>query len=73
MHCPDSKILWSIFAAGTNVEGYFLQIKEVYKWWRDNVATKLKALFRVVPMFILWQIWKRRNIVSMEDKCLSIA
>ncbi|KAK4724266.1 hypothetical protein R3W88_027045 [Solanum pinnatisectum] len=36
----------------------------IHKWWSKDCSSKLRPLFKVVPSFINWQIWKRRNIIS---------
>ncbi|KAK4724151.1 hypothetical protein R3W88_026930 [Solanum pinnatisectum] len=65
MQCPISKDLWSLFTGATGGQGPFVQIKQTLdKWWKSDCVDKLKSLFRAVPIFIIWQIWKRRNIIS---------
>lgn len=29
-------------------------------------AGKLKPIFKAIPAFIIWQIWKRRNVIKHE-------
>ncbi|WMV59135.1 hypothetical protein MTR67_052520, partial [Solanum verrucosum] len=69
MQCPISKDLWNLFAGAAGVQGPFVQIKQTLdKWWKSDCVAKLKPLFRAVPIFIIWQIWKRRNIIDHGGK-----
>ncbi|KAH0698739.1 hypothetical protein KY284_012954 [Solanum tuberosum] len=69
MKCPDSESLWKDFAAAAGLFGPFLQLRDTFnKWETTDVVPKLKPLYKVVPMFIVWQIWRRRNVIAYGDK-----
>jgi len=69
MKCPDSESLWKDFAAAAGLFGPFLQLRDTFnKWETTDVVPKLKPLYKVVPMFIVWQIWRRRNVIAHGDK-----
>ncbi|XP_049399871.1 uncharacterized protein LOC125863926 [Solanum stenotomum] len=36
----------------------------LYKWWNADVSAKLKPVLMVVPLFICWQVWRRRNALK---------
>lgn len=47
----------------------FFQLRNsVRKGWNASVVSKLKPIYKVVPMFILWQIWKKRNCIKHGGK-----
>lgn len=67
--CSMANRLWNSYASAAGVDGPLIQLKStVHKWRLANSTPKLKILFKVVPMFILWQIWKRKNIVVHGGK-----
>lgn len=66
--CPIAIRLWTSYAAVAGLQGLFLNLKDtIIKWWKTQCVDKLKPLYRVVPAFILWQIWKRRN--NLKHDC----
>lgn len=67
MHYPDTK-LWRFFVVNTDIDNPFLLVKDVYKWWRVDVVSKLKSIYKVLSLFIIWQIWKRRYMVNHTEK-----
>ncbi|KAH0776352.1 hypothetical protein KY290_007763 [Solanum tuberosum] len=67
--CPDAKYLWETFSGAAGIQGPFIQMKQtIYQWCvgggGGECSPKLKPLFRSVPIFIIWQIWKRRNRIK---------
>ncbi|KAH0732966.1 hypothetical protein KY289_004154 [Solanum tuberosum] len=40
----------------------------MFKWWNATCSVKLRPLFNAVPTFIMWQIWKRRNMIRHGGK-----
>ncbi|KAG5595459.1 hypothetical protein H5410_036691 [Solanum commersonii] len=38
--------------------------EERTKWWEIRNCAKLMPILQVVPAFICWQLWKRRNIIE---------
>ena len=49
------------------MEGPFLQLKDtLYERWNANAFAKLKPVLIVIPLFICWQVWKRRNALTFR-------
>ncbi|WMV32496.1 hypothetical protein MTR67_025881 [Solanum verrucosum] len=62
--------IWEKEAAG--IQGPMVQLRQVLRlWWEAECGSKLKPMLHVVPIFIIWQLWKRRNIVK-HGGCMSI-
>ncbi|KAH0776735.1 hypothetical protein KY290_008146 [Solanum tuberosum] len=62
------------FVAGAGIEGPFHHLKNiVWNWWKTEVSPKLKPIYKTVPLFILWQIWKRRNKIKYGGKMSQIS
>ncbi|KAK6789639.1 hypothetical protein RDI58_013439 [Solanum bulbocastanum] len=56
-----------IWEAG--LHGPFVQLRQtIYKWWEGECVPKLRPLYKVVPAFIIWQLWKRRNVIRHGGK-----
>ncbi|KAK4726926.1 hypothetical protein R3W88_031843 [Solanum pinnatisectum] len=57
-----------------SIEHLFMKCPDSESQWKDfawetaDVVPKLKPLYKVVPMFIVWQIWRRRNVIAHGDK-----
>jgi len=67
--CPMANELWELFADAVGIQGPFLQLKHtIDKWWNEKFVPKLKPLFRAVPVFIIWQIWKIRNKITKKHQ-----
>ncbi|KAH0729954.1 hypothetical protein KY289_001142 [Solanum tuberosum] len=66
---PVATTLWKTFAAAAGLRGPFPHQKDtMFKWWNDTCCVKLGPLFNAVPTFIMWQIWKRRNMIRHGGK-----
>ncbi|KAK4737032.1 hypothetical protein R3W88_000729 [Solanum pinnatisectum] len=64
IHCPTAYSVWKIFAEAAGIQGPMVQFRQVINlWWEVDCGGKRKPLIHVVPIFTIWQIWKRRNIV----------
>lgn len=62
MECKFLKDLQEYFAAIVGVNGpFFTTPNSVIKRWNTAIIPKLKTIYKVVPIIILWQIWKKRN------------
>lgn len=67
--CSTAKKLRNTFVPIADVQGPFLQVGDtIQKWWSKECSSNLKPLFKAVPSFITWKIWKRRNIISHGGK-----
>ncbi|KAK4734481.1 hypothetical protein R3W88_008742 [Solanum pinnatisectum] len=58
-----ARVVWQYFngAAGINHLTYLKQ--SIRKWWDTGGNARVKVVFQVVPMIILWVLWKRRNTI----------
>ncbi|WMV08231.1 hypothetical protein MTR67_001616 [Solanum verrucosum] len=71
IHCPTAYCLWREFAEATGIQGPMVQLRQVIQlWWEADCGSKLKPMLHVVPIFIIWKLWKRRNIVK-HGGCMS--
>ncbi|WMV24324.1 hypothetical protein MTR67_017709 [Solanum verrucosum] len=67
--CPNAKFLWQWFAGAAGLHGPFVQLRQtIYKWWEGECVPKLRPLYKAIPAFILWQLWKRRNVIRHGGK-----
>lgn len=59
---PIAQKLWKHLAscAGIIIEGLNLQ-HVIINWWRALVSTKLKIVYKIISMVVIWELWKRRN------------
>lgn len=65
---------WSYFCsfAGYSTEG--LNLREVIMlWWGAEVKNAMRPYYRVLPSFIIWELWRRRNKMKHEGKRISVA
>lgn len=63
--CPDANYLWKLFAGAIGIQGPFILLSQtIFKWWKEDCVAKLKTLCRSIPCFIVWQLWKRRNMIK---------
>lgn len=62
---PIAAKLWRQFAscAGVSMEGMQLSLVLI-TWWNSNAAPKMKPILKVTPIFIIWELWKRRNSIK---------
>lgn len=60
--------LWRQFAscAGIIMEETHLQ-HQITKWWTMDSSTRLHPILKVVPLIIIWFLWRRRNL-KRHDK-----
>ena len=67
--CTVAKKCWETFAGAAGIQGPFAQLKHIiYKWWNVECTPKLKPIYKAIPAFIIWQIWKRRNMIKHGGK-----
>nr|XP_009764832.1 PREDICTED: uncharacterized protein LOC104216481 [Nicotiana sylvestris] len=59
---PEYKMLWIKRLVVTLV-----QVHQVIRaWWSVDYCAKLRPLFQAAPVIIIWELWKRRNIMKHE-------
>lgn len=57
------------FAESAGLHITVIQINQVLEdWWKVDCTHKQKPMFRAVPAFIIWVIWKRRNVIKHGGK-----
>lgn len=54
---------------GININGMLLQ-QLIHSWWKENSNPKVQKILKIVPMVIMWEIWKKRN-ARRYDKDMS--
>ncbi|KAK4718156.1 hypothetical protein R3W88_016494 [Solanum pinnatisectum] len=60
--CPATMRVWETFIAATGNQIHFLQlVVTIKKWWKVDSPAKLISLYKSIPAFILWHVWRRRN------------
>ncbi|KAK4714142.1 hypothetical protein R3W88_020049 [Solanum pinnatisectum] len=53
-----------LFAEVAGIQGPLIQLRQVIdSWWNATCCSKLKPFLKAVPAFIIWSIWKRRNVI----------
>lgn len=61
--------IWRYFAKAAGIIGPLVQVKQVVKrWWTEKADARVKVIFQVVPILILWSLWKRRNTILHRGK-----
>lgn len=67
--CPDANFLRRTLSRPAGIQGPYIQLKQTLdKWWGADCNVKLRPLFNAVPIFIIWQIWKRRDVFRNGEK-----
>lgn len=62
---PVAKKVWKFFADTIGIQITGCQLKVVlHKWWDMDASPKLKPIVQAIPSFIIWQLWKRRNVLK---------
>ncbi|KAH0777413.1 hypothetical protein KY290_008824 [Solanum tuberosum] len=65
---------WFYFCsfAGLSISG--LQLREVIMvWWGANTKKALRPLYRALPSFVIWELWRRRNRMKHEGRKTSVS
>ncbi|KAG5590590.1 hypothetical protein H5410_041104 [Solanum commersonii] len=48
----------------SRIQGPFVKVRQAIEvWWKVKCVIKFKSLCKVTPAFIIWHIWKRRNLI----------
>ena len=49
-------------------------VKEVLSSWKGSfVGRKRKKVWKSIPLFIFWTIWKERNRLAFKGGCVSFS
>ncbi|RVX07309.1 putative ribonuclease H protein [Vitis vinifera] len=72
IHCTVAKGLWNIILALCGVQWVFPNsVKEVLSSWKGSfVGRKRKEVWKAIPLFIFWNIWKERNRLAFKGGVL---
>ena len=68
-----AKGLWNIILALCGVQWVFPNsVKEVLSSWKGSfVGRKRKEVWKSIPLFIFWTIWKERNMLAFKGGVLA--
>lgn len=44
----------------------------IYAWWNAEMNPRERIYFRAMPRIIMWEIWKRRNVLKHEENGVSV-
>ena len=63
IHCTVARVLWEIVLGLFGAQWVFPEtVKEVVLSWKGSfVGKKRKKIWRSIPLFIFWTVWKERN------------
>ncbi|XP_060202283.1 uncharacterized protein LOC132630733 [Lycium barbarum] len=54
--------VWRYFNMGAGLSMNCVQVKQAIRsWWEAKCHFKMKTIYKAVPAFIVWEIWKWRN------------
>lgn len=62
---PTAQKLWKCFVscARFNLEGSQVITIIIKKWWKHAEILRGRKVLNVVPVIIIWELWKRRNSI----------
>ncbi|XP_060183096.1 uncharacterized protein LOC132613054 [Lycium barbarum] len=56
--------VWNIFMEAAGIQVHMVQLHQVIKsLWKVKCGEKLKPIIQALPAMIVWELWKRRNIM----------
>ena len=63
IHYTVARVLWDIVLGLFGAQWVFLEtVKEVLFSWRGSfVGKKRKKIWKSIPLYIFWTVWKERN------------
>ncbi|WJZ84180.1 hypothetical protein VitviT2T_003796 [Vitis vinifera] len=63
IHCIVARVLWDMICALVGIKWVFPEtVKEVLLSWRGPfVGKKRKKIWKSIPLYIFWTLWKERN------------
>ena len=64
-----ARVLWEIVLGLFSAQWVFLEtLKEVVLSWKGSfVGKKRKKIWRSIPLFIFWTVWKERNRLAFRE------
>ena len=74
IHCTVEKGLWNIILALCGVQWVFPNsVKEVLSSWKGSfMGRKRKEVWKSIPLYIFWTIWKERNRLAFKGGVLAL-
>ena len=68
------RVLWDIVLGLSSVQWAFPEtVNEVLTSWRGPfVGKKRKKIWKSIPLYIFWTVWKERNILTFRGGVLDI-
>ena len=68
IRCIVAKVLWDMICALFGVQWVFPEtVKEVLLSWRGPfVGEKRKKIWKSIPLYIFWTLWKERNRLTFR-------
>ena len=63
IHCTVARVLWGIVLSLFGAQWVFTEtVKEAVLSWKGSfVGKKREKIWRSIPLFIFWTVWKERN------------
>ncbi|KAH0730051.1 hypothetical protein KY289_001239 [Solanum tuberosum] len=59
--------VWDHYFRSAGLLGSMLNLKQtIRRWWFSKGSYRTQVIFQVVPIAILWCLWKRRNIIRHD-------
>ena len=74
IHCIVVRVLWDLVLALFGVHWVFPEtVKKVLLSWRGPfVGKKRKKIWKSIPLYIFWTVWKERNRLAFRGGVLAI-
>ena len=74
IHCTVASVLWGMTLSLFGAQWVFPEtVKEVITSWKGSfVGKKRKRIWRSIPLFIFWTVWKERNRLAFRGGELAI-
>ena len=68
IHCTVASVLWGMTLSLFGAQWVFPEtVKEVITSWKGSfVGKKRKKIWRSIPLFIFWTVWKERNRLAFR-------
>ena len=68
IHCTVARVLWEIVLGLFGAQWVFPEtVKEVLLSWKGSfVGKKRKKIWRSIPLFIFWMVWKEKNRLAFR-------